>query len=358
MKVAKSFFEMGPDDELVTVDAYNERVSSYETVEVSEAEGAAPEKSEVADEKALKEKKKEADKAAAAKASKSADAKAEEAMGELGKMTGETNNPMAGLTEEEQAIVKKALAEAEVEDGYVVGNKDLGTTVITPTGEFGLDEEGNVRTKAGLKVFANIMGDSFICGIIEESGKITSATKALFDLSLDIDIVECISELINQAKSQKLRKELIRQAGAGFAKKGQMHGLAKLLENVGPEEIEGGDVEIVPTVLTNYRRPKTVPDATAPTGKREATPNDDPVLYTQMDETLSEFDPNWGYYNRDGEWIPDMAIHRKLSPDASAVMSTDRQRRADIGVAQVYHPKDRRKKAEDAYPYAVIEATA
>jgi len=358
MKIAKSFFEMGPDDALVTVDAYNEQVSAYEAPEVTEAEGDAPERTQVADEKALAEKKAEAAAVTAAAASKSADADAEEALDELGKMTGETNNPMAGLSDEELAIVKQALKEAEVDDGYVIGNKDLGTTVITPTGEFELDAAGNLRTKAGLKVFANIMGDSFICGILEESGKITNATKALFDLSLDIDIVECISELINQAKSQKLRKELIRQAGAGFAKKGQMHGLAKLLENVGPEEIEGGDVEIVPTVLTNYRRPKAIDDSTTTTGKRAVTLNDDPLLYTQMDETLSSFDPNWGYYNRDGEWIPDMSIHRKLSTDAQAVMSTDRQRKADIGVSQAYYPKARAKKAEGVYPDAVIRETA
>jgi len=56
---------------------------------------------------------------------------------------------------------------------------------------------------SGLKVFANVMGDSFICGLLEESGKISNATKALFDLSLDIDIVECISELIKRAKIPK-----------------------------------------------------------------------------------------------------------------------------------------------------------
>jgi len=356
MKVAKSLFEMGPDDEMATVDAYNKAVDSYETPETENASGEPPKKSEVMDDRALAKKKKETVNDKAIEAAK--DAAAEDSLNELGKMAGETANPMAGLTDEERAAVKKALKEANVDDGYVLANKSLGSTVITPAGEFGLDENGDVKVKAGLKVFANVMGDSFICGLLEESGKISNATKALFDLSLDIDIVECISELIKRAKSQKLRKELIRQAGSGFAKKGQMHGLANLLENVGPEEIEGDDLEIVPTVLTNYRRPKSIADAKAPNGKRPVTLDDDPVLYQQMDETLTQFDPNWGYYNRDGVWIPDAQIHRKLSPDAEQVMGTDRQRRANIAVAKEYYPQGRRKHAKASYPYAVIDATA
>lgn len=355
MKVAKSLFEMGPDDGMVTVDAYNEKVAAYEVPEAEEKAAEPATKSEVADEKELKKKKDDKEKEEASKKDQGSDA----GLDELAKMTGESSDPMAGLSDEEKAAVKKALKEAEVEDGYVLHNKDLNTsTVITPVGEYEIDDAGNIKAKAGLKVFANIMGDSFICGLVEETGKIKTATKALFDLSLDIDLVECISELIKQAKSEKLRKELIRQAGAGFARKGQLHGLANLVENVGAEGVESDEVKIVPTVLTNYKKPKSIADPNEPTGKRPTTPNDDPELYQQMDSTLSEFDPNWGYYNRNGEWIPDAQIHRKLSPDAVEVMNTDRQRRADIAVAKEYYPGGRGSRAKKSYPYAVIDATA
>jgi hypothetical protein len=357
MKVAKSLFDMGPDDTLATVDAYNKPVSSYETPVADEPSGEVPDSSSVTSDRALADKKTASANNASAKAA-AQDADAEASLNELSKMAGESADPMAGLSDEERAAVKKALKDAQVDDGYVVANKNLGSTVITPAGEYGLDKNGDFKAKAGLKVFANVMGDSFICGLMEETGKISNATKALFDLSLDIDIVECISELVRRAKSQKLRKELIRQAGAGFAKKGQLHGLANLLENVGPEEIEGDEIEIVPTVLQNYRRPKSIKEETHPTGKRPVTANDDAELYQQMDTTLTQFDENWGYYNRDGVWVPDAQIHRKLSPDAEAVMGTDRQRRTDIAVAKANYPQSRQRRAKTQYPYAVIEATA
>lgn len=355
MKVAKSLFVTGPDDDLATVDAYHEKVASYETPDAKEKEGKPPTKSEIKDERELeREKTREL-----AEASSSSGDAGSAPMDELAKMTGESSNPMAGLTDEEKAVVEKALKEAGQEDGYVLANNKLDTsTVITPVGEYEIDEAGNVKTKAGLKIFANIMGDSFICGFLEESGQILQAGKALFDLSLDIDIVECISELVKTAKSEKLRKELIRQAGANYARKGQLHGLADIVESVGPEGVESDEVDIVPTVLVNYKRPKTIKDTNEPTGKRPVVPDDDPALFNQMDETLSEFDPNWGYYYRDDEWIPDARIHSKLSPEAMEVMSTNRERKAAIAVAQEYYPGGRSKHAKSSYPYAVIDATA
>lgn len=359
MKVAKSFFELGPDDSLATVDAYGEKVSEYEPPEAASPETPPPSQSEVADEKALKEKKARAEAAAKAGGPGAGGAAAAEAMAALGEMTGESKDPMSGMSEEEKAFVEEALKKAGVEDGVVVGNQTLDTaTVITPVGEFDLDNKDGPRVKAGLKVFANVMGDSFLCGLVEESGKIASATKTLFDLSLDIDLVECISALVNKAQSQKLRKELLRQAAAGFAKKGQLHGLAHIVDNAGPEVVEEADVDVVPTVLTNYRRPKQIEDATAPSGKRPVTDEDDELLYTHMDETLSKVDPHWGYYNRDGVWIPDAQIHRKLSPDAERVMGTDRERRVNIAVAKSHYPGTRARRTEKTYPGSVVVQTA
>lgn len=352
MKVAKSLFDLGPDDQLVTVDAYNEQVAAYEPPEAMDVDKAPEVQPEITSEEDLAKKK-------ADKPPEKSEAPMGEGIDALGSLGDTRNSPSNDLTPEEKKEVQKAIDKRrqDGDKGYSVDSGVGASTVVTPSGDIDLEAKDGPKVKAGLKIFANLFGDSFICGIIEETGKIKEAAGALFDLSLDIDIVECLTDLINAAQSEKLRGELVKQAGKTFMNKGQVDGLSKMIDVAGPDPITSGEEDPAGKVLGNYQRPRFISDVTADGGKRPVTPNDDPALYAQLDDTLGRLGPNWDKYDRNGDPVTDAQVLRKASPEAQSVLKSNRGKRVDTAVAQAYTPGSRKARAQGRYPGAVIDAT-
>lgn len=345
VSVAKSLFQTGADDKLITVDAYNKTVEQYKPLEKRSKEGVGPSKSDVSSEEELQQKKKEAEEKVAAFSPSKAESP-EALMASLSELTG-GGSALSGLEADEKDAVDKAINDAkeaaEKEEKTAILDTGLGaSTAITPHGEINIDPANGAKVKGGLKIFANLFGDSFLCGALEEAGKLRAALKALFDLSLDIEIQECLSDILKDVKSDSTRFALLQEAGDNFAKKGQVDGLDKVFEELGPDVVSLRNKDLVKVTLKNYKRPNFVEDENDPSKKRPVTKNDDPILYAKMDNTLTKADPHWGYYERDGEWVPDSEVWGGLSQEAKEVVSTNRDNRMNVAVAEAHYPTSRR----------------
>lgn len=344
----KSMFQTGPDDELLVVDGYNRTVEEYTPLKQEDAATVEPPRPDIKSEKELKEKKDSDRKEAASKPSPATSSKdAEAAMSALAEVSPGSAPALSKLTDDEKKAVENAVKEAREKEKDIVFDTGRGiSTVITPDGEFSIDPESGAKMQGGLKIFANLFGDSFVCGLLENTGDLLASLRALFDLSLDIEIQECLTDILKNVKSDSTRRVLLREAGETFAKKGQIGGLDKVITEAGPDIVSQSKPDLVEVTLSNYKKPRFIDDGSGNDTKRPVTPNDNAQLYTQLDTTLKKVDPHWGYYKRDDEWIPDAQIFSKLSPDAKRVVGSDREKRVYVEVAKSYYPKDRTRHVE------------
>jgi hypothetical protein len=347
-----TYFETGTEDEVVRIDGYGKTVDDYEPIDNSNKNPL----SDLSLDNPLDTDAIDALDAADDLAAPSA----AETFGSINTPT--SSSALDGLSGAELEVVTEALkGERKIlktSPGNVLTQLGTDSTMITTSGggEFALSATEGLKVTGGMKVLTNVFGDSAICGILENLGLIKLAMLAVFDLTLEVDLVECISELIETVESTKLKDELIVTSGSKFAANGNVRGVKKMAEAIGADRLMSKDPEIINKTNQNYKRPRFMPDENQVDGKvRETTTSDNPKLYQEMDETYSMFDPDWGYETHNGNKTPAMGFYQNSSDDAKEVMSTNNDRRRHIAVSSTVSTGNQATTVQNRYEGTIVK---
>lgn len=339
-KYTRPLFETGPDDQIATPDIYNEPVSTYTPVQDEPVMVELPIGPSVI--------RTNADLKSIIPTTVEKQPTLEEYAKEMEKIDPASGNLLNDMSEEEKSELQKALD--KVRD-LPMGFDDFN--IVTPLGEIGYSKTEGLKVKGGLKIVSNILNDLPICGQLFDMGLMLPVLKAAFDLSLDIEINECITELIDKVKSQKAKLELLKDAAKNFAKNGKLDGLKDIKDRIGGDKLFFADGKIGQSLVTNFTLPNLID---TDDGARAPLPQDYPGIKDTMVATLDNISEKWNKYTRGEQTIVDITPYQNASPDAKAVLGTDKEHQTALAVAELMkdEPTSMVSVAQQQYPLGYI----
>lgn len=339
-KYTRPMFETGPDDQIATPDIYNEPVSTYVPVQDEPVMISLPVGPSII--------RTNADLKDLAPTTVPKEPTLEEYAKEMEKIDPASGNILNDMTEEEKSELQKALDKVKE---LPMGFDDFN--IVTPLGEIGYSKTEGLKVKGGLKIVSNLLNDLPICGQLFDMGLMLPVLKAAFDLSLDIEINECITGLIDKIKSEKAKLELLKDAAKNFAKNGKLDGLKDIKDKIGGDKLFLSDGKIGKLLVGNFEIPNLID---TPDGARTPVPQDYPSIKESMVATLDDISDKWNKYTRGDQEIVDITLYEGASPDAKKVLGTDKEHQTAIAVAELMkdEPTSLRETAQKQYPLGYI----
>jgi len=81
------------------------------------------------------------------------------------------------------------------------------------------------------------------------------------------------------------------------------------------------------------------------------------LMYNELMAVLNALDPNWGKFQRNGVWVTDFTVYTNISGHAKQLLSRDTDRVIGMSLASYYPVTSCAGKAREFYPSAVFDLT-
>lgn len=297
-KVASTLFETGPDDKLVTGDAY----SGPATTSTRTPIGYTPPKG-------LDDRGKVNTDTAQQSRDNSVDTRDVINAVNAGLLKRRTGNatrrashaagPPGAFTSLSDELKNEILF--ELSDG-VLGQRGHITTTIAGT-ERQLDS-ARLDDAIGITRFlVQLTGDSGLAGTFDVAGELVVFNQVLKQ-AIDLGLVEVIDTLWDEAKDKEQAKQMLIGSLRYLAMASNLEGVRKVIGYIGRHEALNRVPDLIQYIMTFYR---------IPPGKGRA---DYDTLFNELLETLNLVEPRWDVYRRQGKDISSLEPFTYASRDA------------------------------------------
>jgi len=243
-----------------------------------------------------------------------------------------------GFSEEPTAIVKGALG--------LPGGTDPTAALLNknPRVKFIYDTVTVTRNNADLdsaKGIADLMnsitGNSELAKVLDLESTF-AVMKTVLNKASELDIPGIIDSVLDRFEAQEDKENFLLEAAEQMARNGDLAGLAKVVDVAGRHRLLAKVPKVCLLLLQNYH---------LPIGVRAPTTTERDALLS----VLSDIDPHWYQYNRNGVWINDLSAYQDITLDAKHTLSLSAAHEIDILLAPHYPEEEFHLLAKRNYPY-------
>ncbi len=205
-------------------------------------------------------------------------------------------------------------------------------------------QTGDIKSASTLfGLVGGVLDDSSLVEFLDVGAK-TSLLTELYRQAMTLGVPEAIDIIVDKAgDNDKAAVYALSMIIDDAVINGNIQTVNKLIDKLGPAAVLAKFPSAVPQILASYQYATVT----------AAGPNF-PVLYAELNTTLSRLDPNWGRRTRNGVSVLDLSVFTNISVDARAILSSTGPFVEAVQVASLYPPVALAQRGKQMYPLAAL----
>lgn len=331
VSIAKTLFETGPDDELITADSYSGSSDSSSSADEYNYPPALDSRGKV--------KETTANQARSGSVNPSSIVSAVSA-GLVGRNDAQLSRRASQATGSTTAYnsLSQSLKDEILFD---LTNGAYGNTGAVRATVSGVDRTLNssqLESAQGITRFlVNLTGNQALAQTADLAGEMAVFNRVLRK-AIDLGVVDVIDTLWEEAKDKERAKQMLIDSLRYLAFSSQLDGINKVIGYIGRHEALSREPDLINMIMTFYKFPDRSSRA------------DYNNLFVELKGCLDNVNPNWHQYRRNGQWISDLSAFTYASDDALTLFRREAQWRTIAYCAPAHRSRPLLALARMNYP--------
>ncbi len=204
-------------------------------------------------------------------------------------------------------------------------------------------QTGDIKSASTLfGLVGGVLEDSSLIQFLDVGAK-TSLLTELYRQSMALGVPEAIDLIVDKAgANDKAAIYALSMVIDDAVINGNIQTVNKLIDKLGPAAVLAKFPGSVTQILASYQFQAPVLDANYT------------ALYTELNATLSRLNPNWGKRQRRGVWVMDLSAFTNISPDARTILSREGPFREAVDIAGNFPTTALANLGKQMYPLAAL----
>jgi hypothetical protein len=162
-------------------------------------------------------------------------------------------------------------------------------------------------------------------------------TSSLLSNVLDLGLIGAARDILLAVKDPLIAILAIRRNLKNISNSGDIDALTIALDNLGGGRLRADMPDVIIRFLRNYRHPK------------DLKPSDYQEQVNKIVEVFNRIDSNWNIVKRDNEWVSDLTPFSTASEQAVELFSTDNIFLTPVVIAKTYRPIQQKQLVKKTY---------